>query len=345
MHHAPDNLLFFHSGSIGDFLMYLYLAEQFRQANPNVSVRIVMPRNAAFLRGFLKEYPYITIIEISKWKVWRLPQLFLRQRNLIAVIHPTIGHIPVRIKILGWLLTRRPGTVLIGFWDRGPLCSLYSKMLRYDPETPYHETLNHIAEALGVQRAGIPVLRFTPNPEVLAARGLRTDGHIVIHPGASTRARSFTAETIAALIQCINTHAPDLSIVLSGSETDRDLLAEASTHGRNVLCAVGASAEEIATIVGAARVYVGIDTGISHLACFLNVPAIVAAHEATQIVWLPWYAPTATVLYRLKEEDIVRGELNYVKAHRAARIQPFGRVPTDALVSAVQQRLQHTSTP
>ncbi len=339
MHEGPDNLLFFHTGSIGEFLMDLYLAEQFRESNPCACVRIVMPRNAEFLRGFLHPYPYITIIEISKWKLWRLPHLFKQQRGLAVIIHPTIGHIPTRIKILGWLLTRRQGSTLIGFWDRGPLCSLYSKMLRYDAETPYHETLDKVARALGVEPSGVPILLFEPRPEVLAAYGLQKGEYIVIHPGASTPARSFDTETVVDLIRYANAHAPNLRIVLSGSEADRVLLKQIEIAVGDVTSVIGSSAEEIGTIVEGARLYIGVDTGISHLACFLGVPAIIAAHESTQINWLPRYARTARILYRLKEEDAVRSEWDYLIAHRKGRIQPFGRVPSCALIEALGRAL------
>jgi ADP-heptose:LPS heptosyltransferase len=104
-----------------------------------------------------------------------------------------------------------------------------------------------------------------------------------------------------------------------------------------IITAVGYSAQEIAALIQSAELYLGIDTGISHLACFLQARVIVVAHSGTATNWLPFYCPSATVLYRLEEETAVHEGREYLDAHRRGRTKPFGAVSTNAICAVLDR--------
>ncbi|KKW37466.1 MAG: hypothetical protein UY86_C0008G0023 [Candidatus Adlerbacteria bacterium GW2011_GWB1_54_7] len=262
---TPRDIIFFHSGSVGDFLMYLFLAELFYRANPVVRISIVMPRNTSFLRGFLGSYPYVSILEISKWKPWRLLPLFFRSKSITVIINPTVGRIPLRAKLLGWFLSRRGGT-LVGFKDKGPLCGLYSKLLFYDIHKPYHETLIDIVRAFGIEPPLFtPRLAIQSDSDELAERGLKPHRYVVIHPGALAPERSFSPDAVLAMAEAIRVKKPDMDIVVSGGPGDKKLLEEIKTRDPRVILAMALPALQISAIIKEARLYIGVDTGISHL--------------------------------------------------------------------------------
>jgi ADP-heptose:LPS heptosyltransferase len=335
----PDNVLFFHSGSIGDFLMYLHLAQILHKANPHVRVKVVMPRNAAFLQGLLGSYPYVTLVAVSKRMPWRLLGLFADTKHLAVVLHPTIGRMPLRIKVLGWLLTRRPGSVLVGFQDKGPLCSFYTHTLSYSLVPLYHETLHRVATTLGVDAgAAVPGLLWRADPRVYASFNVEPQKYIVVHPGSSSRACSFSVDTAVAVVDSVSRIAPGVPVLLSGGAADKELLAQVAKRCRAVVC-LGLSVGEVATLVAGARLYIGVDTGISHLASFLGTPAIVAAHENTTPNWLPWYAPHTTVLFRLKNAAHASSDRSLICAEDCGRVHPFGPVSAEDIVACLPRLL------
>src|SRR6266545_6012402 len=87
----------FQNGSIGDFLMSIFLAELLQKSGYADHITIVVPRNLNFLRGLIGAYPYISAIEVSRRGGWGQILKMMRHPNLV-IIHPTLGKIPFRIK-------------------------------------------------------------------------------------------------------------------------------------------------------------------------------------------------------------------------------------------------------
>ena len=131
-----------------------------------------------------------------------------------------------------------------------------------------------------------------------------------------------------------------MHVVLCGGSAERKLIEEIRNGiqiKERITTAIECSAQEIATLIQSAEVYLGIDTGITHLACFLRARVIVAAHSGSAANWLPFYCPSATVLYRLEEETAVYQSREYLHAQRRGRIKPLGTVPTHAICEVLDR--------
>jgi ADP-heptose:LPS heptosyltransferase len=334
--------IFFQNGAIGDFLMAIFLAEMLRKSGRVDHVTIVVPRNLQFLRGLIGAYSYISAIEVSRHGGWG-PVLKMMRRPNLVIIQPTLGKILLRTKFLAWLISRSAGSELLGFQDKGPLCTkLYSKTLVYNTDQLYSENMQNILRMLGVPiLVQVPDLKITPNFKRLYAHGLNGRPYIVFHPGASHPKRSFTVRAAREVIAHVLKGYRELSVVLSGSSGERKWIEEIrdtiQDQGR-IINALGCSAEELAAFIQSARLFLGTDSGITHLACFLRVPVIVAAHCGTAN-WLPFYCPTATVLYRLEEEEVVHHSRKYLDAQRRGRLKPFGMVTIDAICGVLDECL------
>ena len=334
--------ILFQNGAIGDFLMSMFLAEMLRKAGRVEHVTIVVPRNLNFLRGLIGAYSYISAIEISRYCGWVSIGKMIREPNLV-IIQPTLGKIPLRTKLLGWLISRKAGSEFLGFQDKGPLCAkLYSKTLIYNTDQLYSENMQNIVRALGVPvPAHAPYLKITPDFRPVQAYGLNRRPYIVFHPGASHPKRSFTTRAAREVIDHVLRRHRTMSVVLSGSSAEGkwiDEIRDTIQDKDRVINALGCSAGELAALIQSAQLFLGTDSGITHLACFLRVPVIVAAHCGTAN-WLPFYCPTATVLYRLEEEDAVRQSRKYLDAQRRGRLKPFGRVTLDAICGVLDESL------
>jgi len=337
----PRRAVLFQNGSIGDFLMFVHLSELLMENGRFSDVTIVVPRNAAFLRGLVGAYPYLSVLEISSRRWGAVSNLWAGTKTVLT--HPTIGKIPLRVKFLAWLLSRGKGSELIGFQDVGPLCWLYSRTLTYDTNKPYIDTIRSLARTAGAREdTETPYLRFEDPQEqkVLAVYGIERKKYIMFHPGASNPKRMFTVGDAVELVRFISEKFPDMRIVLSGGQDERQFI-ERVVHlsGGDIIVAIGTDAPTIAALIRHTRLFIGTDTGITHLACFLGTRVVEVAHHAT-MNWLAFYAPSATVLYRLAGEDAVHTEQSYLKERAAGQLRPFTAVPVTVVRETIGAVLQ-----
>jgi len=328
--------------------MAMYLAELLQRSRCIDEITIVVPRNVDFLKGLLGKYPFISVLEVSRRRGWTQLLQIIHPR-CVVILQPNLGKIPLRIKILGWLITRRSGSELIGFQDKGFLCkALYSKTLVYDTEQLYGENIHNIIRLLGAPApARAPNLEITPSFDHRNECGLYQRRYIVFHPGTSIPGRSLTIKGIRKVVTYVLERSSEMHVVLSGGPADRNWIDEIRNgmqRRERIITAIGYSAPELAGLIKSAELYLGMDTGISHLACFLRARAIVAAHPGTAANWLPFYCSSATVLYRLKEENVVHTSREYLDAKRRGRVKPFGPVPANAICAAVDGCLDGRST-
>jgi ADP-heptose:LPS heptosyltransferase len=339
-----ESAILFQNGSIGDFLMSLFLAELLKESKAVDHITIAVPRNFDLLKGLLGSYPYISAVEVSRRSGW--VRLFkIGRRRCLVILQPALGRIPLRVKIVAWFLSRGSGSELIGFQDKGPLCkTLYSQTLVYDTNRLYSENIQKIVRSLGAPvRIRIPRLTFALCLEHIKECGLYRTRYMVFHPGASVHERSFTAQAAREVIMYVLDKDPELRVVLSGSEADREWIEEIKAsvqmHER-IITAAGFSLHKLAALIGFAEFYLGIDTGTTHLACFLQARVIVVAHCGTATNWLPFYCPSATVLYRLKGEEVVHQTREYLAVGGRGRVKPFDTVPMNAVRSALDECLE-----
>lgn len=327
----------FQNGSIGDFLMWVYLAEQLHESGRYSHITVVVPRNAEFVRELVEEYPYITVQEVSLSNPAGV--FALMRGSKTALVHPTIGRIPLRVKILAWGITRAKGSTLVGFQDAGLLCSLYDQKLSYDTTKPYIETVRELVRLCGGEAdQNAPRLKFAPLYDVAEIYGLTDKKYIVFHPGASNPRRMFGVSAATEVVDFLLKTYPDITLVLSGGAEESALITEiVSRVGKErIRVAVNTGAREIASLIYFSELFIGTDSGMTHLACFLDKQVLEVAHNATQN-WLAFYHPRARVLYRLAKENTVRSDEEYLKRNAGGILKPFGEVPVEAVCAELTQ--------
>jgi ADP-heptose:LPS heptosyltransferase len=332
--------ILFQNGAVGDFLMSIFLAELLQKSGYVDQVTVVVPRNLNFLQGLIGAYPYISAIEVSRRGGWAQVLKMLRRRCLV-IVQPTFGKIPLRVKILGWLISRSYGSEFIGFQDKSRVCkALYSKTLAYNTDQLYSETMRDIVRGLGAPvLVKIPDLKIAPSVECIKTAGLHHRPYVVFHPGAGLPKRSFTVQAAQEVIEHVLKRNSEMHVVLSGSPTEGKLIEEIKIgiqKKERIVNAIGCSAQEIAAFIRCAQFFIGTDSGITHLACFLGARVIVAAHCGT-VNWLPFYCQCATVLYRLQEEQEVHESREYLDKQRRGRVKPLGEVPAHAICASIDR--------
>ena len=163
-----------------------------------------------------------------------------------------------------------------------------------------------VAEALGGRNAD-PRLEIRVEPEdrawasaALAEAGLAGRDVAIVHPGtgAFSLARRWPAERFAAVARELRTRYGLEALVVRGPAPDEDALArqvagEAVESGYG-LPVVGPTPTlgALVALLGHARVFVGNDSGVMHLATAARVPVVAIFGPSNDRAWGP-YPPTA----------------------------------------------------
>jgi ADP-heptose:LPS heptosyltransferase len=128
--------------------------------------------------------------------------------------------------------------------------------------------------------------------------------YVVIHPFPHMASyKTIPLHRWKALVTWLKANYPNIGIVITGAEVDRDKAEEiAAVVHNDVFLSINRPLLEVAGLMQNSILYVGIDTGPTHIAGVLGVSSVVLAHQ-NEPTWLPSYNPNAILLWN-KEKCI-----------------------------------------
>lgn len=338
-----NQAILFQNAGVGDFLMAIFLAERLKEAGIVDHISIVVHKGSKWLSGLLATYPYISLLEVSPRRPKSLFRLFaLFGKWNLVILPPTIGSFQLKTKFLAWALSKPYGN-LIGFEDKGPMCRiLYSHTLPYDIGKCFDESINDIIRVLEVSvERRPPRLHISQSTDILKRLELADRRYVLLHPRGGSDRRRLTVDEAKELIDFILATDPGCSILISGAEYERQEMEEMARSARDsqrVIVASGATPAELASLIDHSEIFIGMDTGITHFACFLGKRALVIAKNATAN-WLPYYHKGATVIFRFAEDERSHTDEGYMWAHQNGRLRPFKDVPIREVNAILAQLL------
>ena len=218
-------------------------------------------------------------------------------------------------------LTRIPQRVGLDSGGRG---FGYTLRVPVQPQERRHEAEIYLdtARALGIDvsgcRANIPVLAEDARhvADLLATRRVQPP-YLVVHPGGGSNpgmtmtSKRWPPEYFAAVADAL---AADwgAQIVLLGGPQDGPLINERRVHLKARATSLGGelSFGEIAALAAGARLYLGNDTGLTHLAAAADAPTVMILGPSDPERYRP-FAPHSLALWRpidLPEEGVASGE-------------------------------------
>ena len=176
----------------------------------------------------------------------------------------------------------------------------------------------HLLDTVGASGADHTVRAPVGVPELLADQArvaLRRngwDGHsrlLVVHPGAGGRGKLWPAAGFAAVLERLARTHPGLSVVVHRGPADAEAVAALSARlSRRVMLLEEPPLPLLAGALSLATAYLGNDSGVSHLAAALGVPAVVL-FTPDLVAWQPWAEhidPQIVSIPTLDEADVVR---------------------------------------
>jgi ADP-heptose:LPS heptosyltransferase len=165
----------------------------------------------------------------------------------------------------------------------------------FDPTVTATHQSDRFCEAIGQRGHGPAVVPRIPVPSVLkqsgemclAKRGIALDRPMVmIHPGSGSRAKCTRPEALASVIDELK-NAETQCLLLEGPADREAVKAIVEKIGRPLPVLRDTDLTTVAGALLRARVYIGHDSGITHLAGLLRVPTVALFGPTDPARWAP----------------------------------------------------------
>jgi lipopolysaccharide heptosyltransferase II len=119
-------------------------------------------------------------------------------------------------------------------------------------------------------------------------RWLERGNYALLHPGTAFFTKQWSAENFARTAEFLTDRG--LSVVAVGSSDRETKILDDLKNASNVSLATfdDLSLPEITALASGARVFVGNDSGIAHIAAAVNTPTVIVFGSSNRDHWLPW---------------------------------------------------------
>lgn len=217
-----NNYIYFLNGSIGDFLMVLFLLDSIWNGYPEDSkprLCIATPRNKDIFLEIAEKYPHIQIYEYGNCnELFLLIIRFFFRKNTV-ITSPTTGSLPLHQKLFGCILSRMNGSSLYGFDDGKKINTfLYTDLIPFRTDILLIDLLFSL-----LLKENIPHIRQELHLKLHSFSDVEKFGneYIVFHPFGSSEGRSFVGEKLLRTLCVLLESHPNHMVYITGSLKDR----------------------------------------------------------------------------------------------------------------------------
>jgi ADP-heptose:LPS heptosyltransferase len=195
---------------------------------------------------------------------------------------------------------------------------------------------------------GVPVsdrppthLAVTPQALVsvdakLSAAGVEGRQFALIHPAAAFDTKQWAAENFARVAEFLESHGIVAVSVVGPGETrvadELKKLSSASVTGFS-----GLTLPEVTALASRARIFIGNDSGIAHMAAAVNTPSVVIFGSSNVHHWRPWSTAPSEVV----REDMPCAPCPGYTCGEFDEPRCIRLVSAEKVISAVERILNH----
>lgn len=255
--------------SLGDVICTLPVASALKQSFPECAISwVVDPRFSAIVENCR------SVDHVLPAKPNFSPSSWPRFEGQFDAVLEMQGLLKSVLAVINAKTDRRLGY----HWQREG-SRFFSQRVLPDP-TSFHivDQYLDVARALGTSE-GPAQFNLKPSPSALASiRGKLGESEdpplIVLNAGAAWASKRWPTERAAELIKQLSNRQL-LAVLIGASAADRAISQELQAQGAQFLDLVGqTNLHELVALVSLAKAHIGGDTGSTHLAAALGVPAI-----------------------------------------------------------------------
>jgi len=168
---------------------------------------------------------------------------------------------------------------------------LLSSAADFWSRTPLHSAEQQLAllGSVGVPVDDLPRSRLTVTEKGRTARvneWIERGSYALLHPGTAFFTKQWSPENFAGTALFLSEKG--LSVVAVGSADETGILEQVNNGNVPVTTFGNLSLPEITTLASQARIFVGNDSGIAHIAAAVNTPSVVIFGSSNRDHWHPW---------------------------------------------------------
>jgi heptosyltransferase-3 len=159
---------------------------------------------------------------------------------------------------------------------------------RPEPHAHTVESTMALMRWLGVRREQPPPLRYEVHLEEAGRMQEKLKGrpYVVIHPGSVLETKRWNAMRFGELARGLA--ARGFTIVVTAGPGEESLASSVAKETGETVIVLGLTIPELAELIRGARLYVGNDSGPTHLAAAVRTPTVAVWGSSDSRRWRPW---------------------------------------------------------
>jgi lipopolysaccharide heptosyltransferase III len=298
IHPPPKTILIVSIRLIGDVILTTPLIGLLKKAYPDADIDMLVARGTG---EFLEKDPRVRTVIYSdkgvggktrRWSGYQ-SKIFRGYDLAINMNSSDRGNFAVLLAGKRYRVGFYQGTHFFkNIWKK----LFFSHLLYFPPVIHVARNSQLVAEALGMSADQLKAEVFwsAGDKEVVDALLQRTSTrgpYFVLHPFARWRYKYWRVENFAAVSDAIvESYGWQPVWTSSPAEEEKSLLAEAVTHCRHrpVVIAGALNLNQMSYLITGARLYLGLDTAVSHLAAAAGTPMVAIYGPTIAERWSPW---------------------------------------------------------
>ena len=231
----------------------------------------------------------------------------------------------------------------------------YSRLHNHVAPSPLsiwsRDTLHSVEQQLALLGwTGIPVTDRPPThlavseeaattiAQRLANVGLSQTPFAVIHPAAAFATKQWAAGNFARIADELARH--ELPAVVITTEKEAGIVDEIrGTAAAKIVGMTDLLLPEITALLSRARLFVGNDSGIAHMAAAVETPSVVVFGSSNRAHWSPWAKNAAEVVYEELECQPCHGYF----CEKFDEPECIKRVPVERVTAAIERVLRESA--
>jgi heptosyltransferase I len=282
--------------AMGDMLVISPLVNSLKSHYPEAQVDILAASKMKSVVDVMDLYDHRLYLSFSLSflaSIWSTVRRIRKERYDIILDLEFYYRLPTIMAVLA-----KP-RYLIGFDLQSTRSKLMDRKINYDKDLHVCDAFLEIGYALGVEKSNYPLTPFSFSKEdANFVNAFIRDNHpLIVHVGASGRAlsRRWPSEYWSKLLASLDKR--NEIIVLVGAEEEAAILKTVEVPDSIVNLIGKLSLTQLAALMMKGSLYVGLDTGPTHLAAAMGTPLVALYGPNTPARWGP-YTDRKRILYQ-----------------------------------------------
>lgn len=274
---------------LGDVLLATPLIRSLRLAYPDAQLDVLLYDNTAAMLAGNKDIDAIisTPLRANCKQYGVLIKRIFRRYDLVVVTQTGDRPFVYGLLAASIRVSVVPAKGLTGWWKR----FFIQRWIEFDNDDTHTVLQNlKLADLLGIAKNFTVVPPQIDNSASVIPFTFLPDAYVVLHLFPQWTYKRWTLEGWLAIASYLNQLGFRVVLSGGGAQEELDYIANiAQQLPENTVNLSGRlSLAELTTIIAGAKLFIGLDTGITHLAAATAVPVIALYGPTNPVKWAPW---------------------------------------------------------